>query len=252
VVCLLSLAGETMTRFVLATLALEIAACGGAGGSTDVEPTLRFADLDDLQIARMVSAASASEGFQAEAQLFQFDDPFGDRTDPCPLVDQDLAGNRVTITGGCTTTDGVTIDGSATLDNPTGWGDLEYDFRSDSVYQFDQLAFTTAAGTMAWDGVFTVGPSFGDLDLDLTTDMFGIAVRSDLYMDCDSTSCKHGHSGLELVGVGGALVSGKITVSGQSAGGTMTMRGVDSVKITIANNCVAWELEGTDRGRPCP
>ena len=44
-----------------------------------------FADLTDIQISRMVSAASGSEGFSAEAQLFQFDDSTS--TDPCPAID---------------------------------------------------------------------------------------------------------------------------------------------------------------------
>jgi len=226
------------------------AACGGPGGSTDVEATLVFADRTDVEIARLVSAASGSEGFQAESQLFQFDDPF--EPDPCPVVDEDLAGNTVTITGGCTMMDGTAIDGSAVLINPTGWGDLEYRFNQDSQYEFDGFAIGTPAGTMSWDGVFVVGPSFTDLDMDLTTDSFGVAVRSDLYMDCNGTSCEHGNSGLELVGVGGARVSGKISVANQTTSGSFTLRGADTLKVTIANNCVGWEIEGTDRAQPCP
>jgi len=226
-----------------------IAGCG-AGGSTDVEPTLVFADRTDVEIARLVSAASASEGFQAQGQILSFDDPFGG--DPCPAIVEDAANLTVTITGGCTTMDGIEVGGTATLINPTGWGDLDYNFGADSRYEFSQFSIGNQAFSTSWDGVFVVGPQFTDLDMDLTTDQLGVAVRSDLYMDCNSTSCTHGNSGLELVGVGGALVSGKIAVSGQSATGAMTLRGVDTVKVTIANNCVAWQLEGTDRGMACP
>ncbi len=226
-----------------------VAGCG-AGGSTDVQPTLVFADRTDVEIARLVSAASASEGFQAQGQILSFDDPFG--TDPCPTIVEDASNLTVTITGGCTTMDGTDIEGTATLENPAGWGDLGYNFNKDSRYEFSQFSIGTQAFSTSWDGVFVVGPQFTDLDMDLTTDQLGVAVRSDLYMDCNSTSCEHGNSGLELVGVGGALVSGTIAVAGQSATGSMTLRGVDTVKVTIANNCVAWELEGTDRAMACP
>src|SRR5687768_17520524 len=114
------LEGGTMRARVLAMFAL--AACGGDGGSTDVQPTLRFADRTDAEISRLVSAASATDGFQAQAQVSQFDDPFGD-ADPCPNVVEDAAANRVTITGGCATADGTAIEGSVELANPLGWGE---------------------------------------------------------------------------------------------------------------------------------
>jgi hypothetical protein len=246
-----------MTRlaFVLNAAAgvLAIAACG-KGGDTDVDPTLQFSDLTDVEISRMVSAASASEGFQAQGMVFQFDDPI--EPDPCPLIDEDFAANRVTITGGCTTLDGTTVEGTATLTNPTGWGELDYNFGDDSTYEFAAFSLTfgeaPASTTQSWDGVFVVGPAFDDLDLDLTTDSFGVTVRSDLYMDCSQTECEHGNSGLELVGKGGALVSGKIGVAGQTATGSMTLEGKDTVRVTIANNCTSWQLEGTDRSfDPC-
>jgi hypothetical protein len=229
---------------------VALTACGGVGGSTDIEGTLRMSDLTDLEITRLVGAASASEGFAAQGQLHQFDDPFAE--DPCPTVIEDLAANTVTITGGCTNLDDLTIEGTAVITNPLGWGDnLEYDFTAASTYEFDDFAqvFGGTAGTrMAWDGVFTSGAQFSELDMDLTTDQLGVAVRSDLYLECDRTSCEHGESGLELVGVGGVRVSGTIGVAGQTATGSLTLSGVDTVRVTIANNCVEWELVGSDRG----
>jgi hypothetical protein len=226
---------------------LVLIGCGGAGGSTDVEATLLFADRSDVEIARLVAAASASEGFSAQGQLSQFDDPFEE--DPCPTVVEDAANLTVTITGGCTTLDDITIEGSATIDNPLGWGDLDYDFNGASTYEFDGFRMIFAQGSFetAWDGVFTTGASFGSLDLDLTTEQLGVGVRSDLFLDCDRTECEHGESGLELVGVGGALVSGTIGVAGQTAVGSLTLRGQDTVEVSIANNCVRWELVGTGR-----
>ncbi len=228
---------------------LALVACGGVGGETDIEGTLVFADRSDVEIARLVAAASASEGFSAQGQVHQFDDPFEE--DPCPTVVEDVGANTVTITGGCTTLDDTAVEGRAVITNPLGWGDnLEYDFTSSSRYEFDGFALVFGAGVsrMAWDGVFTAGAQFSELDMDLTTDQLGVAVRSDLFLDCDRTECEHGASGLELVGVGGVRVSGTIGVAGQTAVGSLTLDGVDTVEVRIGDGCVTWELVGTDRG----
>lgn len=226
-----------------------LAACG-IGGSTDVEPSLRMADRSDLEINRLVSAASGSEGFQAQAQVGQFDDPFED--DPCPAVVEDPAANRVTVTGGCTRADGSSVEGAVEIVNPLGWGELDYDFTESSVYTFDDFAIVTAGTRFGYDGVFTIGPSYEELDMDLVTDGFGITLRSDLHMECDRTSCEIGNSGLELGDAGGVLVSGSLGIAGQSASGHFTLEGADTVRVTIENNCVAWQLDGTNRGMTCP
>src|SRR5262245_65662932 len=104
--------GGHMAKRALA--AIVVAACGG-GGSTDIEATLRFADLDDAKISRLISAATGSEGFQAQAQLLQFDE--SNDPDPCPAIAIDAGDRRVSITGGCTTRDGARIDGSGAVTN---------------------------------------------------------------------------------------------------------------------------------------
>lgn len=237
-------------RLLFATsLFTSLAACG-AGGSTDIDPTLVLAERSDLEINRLVAAASGSEGFQAQGQLGQFDEPF--EPDPCPVVVEDV--DRVTITGGCTRADGMAVEGSATITNPLGWGELDYDFTEDSIYEYAGFALVFEGGTrMGYDGVFRIAPSYDELDMDLVVDSFGATLRSDLFMDCDMSGCELGESGLELVGVGGVRVSGSIGVGGQQVDGDLTIRGADtSVKVTIANNCVAWRLEGTDRAKTCP
>lgn len=235
---------KTRISFVLA-----LAACGGGGGSTDIEGTLRFADLTDTEISRLVSAASGSEGFQAQATISSFDDSFD--PDPCPAIA--ISGDTVTITGGCTTMDGVTVEGSATVKNPLGWGDqLEYDYGADSVYELHGFALVQANTRRAFDGVFIVESGYTTMDMDLTSDFLGAAVRSDIHIECSRTSCDIDGSGVELVGVGGARVSGTIVISGQTAAATYTLKGQDTVKVTMANNCVSWQLEGTDRTfNPC-
>jgi hypothetical protein len=229
---------------------LLVVACGGGGGSTDIEATLRFADLTDTEISRLVAAASGSEGFQAQATLSSFDNSFETDPDPCPAIA--ISGNTVTITGGCTTRDMVAIEGSGAITNPLGWGsganEIEYDYGSDSIYELNGFALVQAGQRRAFDGIFVVGSGYGKLDMNLTTDSFGVAVRSDIYMDCGNrTSCSISGSGVELVSVGGAKVSGTVIVSGQMAAATYTLKGIDTVKVTMANNCVSWTLEGTDR-----
>src|SRR5688500_15754629 len=105
-----------MSRISFALLAVPLAACGG--GSTDIEGTLRFADRSDLEISRLINAASGSEGFQAQATAESYADP-SEPDDPCPA--RSLTGDVGTITGGCTTLDGVTLDGTITIKNPLSW-----------------------------------------------------------------------------------------------------------------------------------
>jgi hypothetical protein len=235
--------------FALQAIAV-LGACGGGGGSTDVKPTLSFADRTDLEISRLVSAAAGSEGFQAEGQIFRFDDPID--PDPCPNVIEDASANHVSVSGGCTMADGTAVEGSADLTNPAGWGNLDYDFRSDSVYSFSQLAIVSSGFRTSYDGIVDIGPSYQHLDMNLTSELLGVVVLTDVYMECSGSGCEIMNSGVELVGVGGALVSGKIGVTGQATEGNLTLRGVDTVKVTITSNCVAWRLEGTDRAHTCP
>jgi hypothetical protein len=234
-----------------ASIVFALTACGGLGGSTDVKPTLVFADRSDTEIARLVSAAGGTDGFAAQAQAMQFD-PFGGQADPCPTIAEDAVARRVTITGGCTTQEGTAIEGSVVLDNPLGWDELDYDFNHASVFTYDGFALTTGGNRMAIDGTLSQKPGFTTLDMDLTTEQLGVTVRSDLHMECGGSSCQIGNSGLELGDAGGVLVSGGVTVgSGQTETAHFTLRGVDTVKVEIKNNCVAWSLDGTDRGTAC-
>src|SRR5688572_2941913 len=131
-----------------------LAACGGGGGSTDIESTLVFADRTDTEISRLVSAATGSEGFQVQGMVGQFDDSFDTDPDPCPAIA--ISGQTVTITGGCTTRDGVGIEGVASVTNPLGWGDdvIEYDYGDDTVYELTGFAFVQANTRRSYDGVF--------------------------------------------------------------------------------------------------
>lgn len=230
------------TRFALLCL---VTACGSGGGSTDIESTLRFSDLTDTQISRLVSAASGSEGFEAQYTLSSFDPSGETNPDPCPAIS--VNGKTVTITGGCTTRDKARIEGSGSITNALGWGDgeIEIDEGEDSAYDMTGFAIVQAGQRRGYDGSFIIGG--GRNDMNLTTDVLGVQVRSDVFMDCSGAGCSLGGSGVELVGVGGAKVSGTALIAGQTATTTYTLEGVDTVTVTMKNTCVSWVLEGTDR-----
>lgn len=235
----------------LALLALCVGCSGG--GSTNVKPTLVFADRSDAEIARLLSAAGGGDMFFAEAEA----DQFAGATDPCPGVA--ISGATATMSGGCTTTDGTTLAGTAATTNDPAWGDqIQYQFGADTVYTFTGFTLTQSTLTTSFDGRVTVSDNSTTWDADLTANQLGIAVRSDLFYQCEldgqTVNCDIGNSGLELVGVGGVLLSGSIatdTAAGHVTS-SFTLQGQDKLTATITNGCVAWQIAGTTRQKTCP
>ena len=99
---------------------VALAACGGDGGSTDVEPTLRFADRTDTELLRLIDAAGGTDLFRATGMIDQFGDTF--EIEPCPTIT--IAGSVATVTGGCARADGSRLEGTGAVDNPIGWDQL--------------------------------------------------------------------------------------------------------------------------------
>jgi hypothetical protein len=228
------------------TLVVMLAACNG-GASSNIQPTLSFADRSDAEIARLVSAAGGTDMFSAQAQL----DSFADSTDPCPAVA--IAGDTVTLTGGCTTQDMVALSGTATATNPIAWDpQVPYQYGSDTAYALHQFAFAQSSFSTTYDGTFRISDNFTTWQADLTVDMLGLPVHSQIYYSCDqgSQSCDLVGSGLELVGVGGAQLSGSVYVSTNTA--DFTLEGVDTLTVHLAQGCVAWSISGTQRQKLCP
>ena len=233
-------------------LALVLAACGG-GGSTDIEATLVFKDRSDAEIARLISAGAGTDMFLAEGQIGQFGDSFD--PDPCPAIT--ISGQTATVTGGCTTQDGTVIEGSATITNPLGWDQIEFDYGDDTVYEAHQLSFTSGSYTQTFDGFIRRSDNFTTWDADITVTSFGMTVRSDLYYHCSnpsSPSCELSGSGVELVGVGGARVSGTVKIDRSTFQQTssFTFQGDDKLTVRSSGNCLGWSIEGSDRAMVCP
>jgi hypothetical protein len=235
-------------RILIGSVALWLAACG-AGGSTDVDPTLVFAERSDTEISRIVGAAAGTDMFQAQSQVDQFGDTF--EPDACPTIA--ISGNTATVTGGCTRADGTMIMGDAVVENPAGWDQLDWS-GGDSRYELHQLAFITEGASFTYDGFIERRDTFATWDADLTVTSFGMTIRSDLYYHCknpSNPSCELSNSGIELVGTGGALVSGSVRISDQSQVSDFDLRGVDRMTVHVEGSCVGWQIEGTDRRAAC-
>ena len=238
----------------LALPLLMLASCGGGDREgTDIQGTLEFAARSDAEISRIISAAGGSDMFSAQAQVDQFGDTY--MPDPCPAIA--VAGNSATITGGCTTADGVEIGGSAVVTNSLAWDQYEAVYGEDATYELHQLSFTQSGITQTYDGYIRLGGDFRTWECDLTADTLGMPLRSDITYACGgnatAVTCTISGSGLELIGVGGARLSGTVRTSQTSATSELTLNGVDELTVDIAAGCVSWQIEGTDRrSPPCP
>jgi hypothetical protein len=227
--------------FALLIAGLGLGACGGSG--TDIDATLRFSELSDAQIARLISAAGGSDMFGAQSQVSQF----ANEDDPCPA--QSFADAQVTLTGGCTTLDGMQVDGVATVTNPIEFDQVAFKFGAETIYDFDQFTVTDLGYTLTYTGRVRI-EDFSVWEADITSNLLGIEVRSDLYYDCDTSSCDLRGSGVELIGVGGAQVSGTVRV-GRDASSDYTLRGKDTLSVVIDVGCVSWTISGSDRQQVC-
>jgi hypothetical protein len=127
---------------------VALAACGGDGGSTDVEPTLRFADRTDTELLRLIDAAGGTDLFRATGMIDQFGDTF--EIEPCPTIT--IAGSVATVTGGCARADGSRLEGTGAVDNPIGWDQLDYEFQNDTLYTFTGFGLTQDQTTQTFDG----------------------------------------------------------------------------------------------------
>jgi hypothetical protein len=230
-----------------------LAACG-SDHETNIKSTLRLADQTDTDIARLIAAAGGTDMFSAEAQVDRFSSFGGSATDPCPALA--VAGNTVTLTGGCTTQDGVTIDGTAAVTNPTTFDQVQYNYQADTSYELDHFTLTQQGYVQSFDGSVRISGSFTIEEADITVGQLGVDLRSDIYLKCERTgqtsvSCEHVGSGLELVGIGGVTVGGSVTSTTTGATSSFTLHGADTLTATITTGCVAWQINGTDRRKVC-
>lgn len=225
--------------------AIGLAACGGHG--TDIEPTLVFAERSDDEISRLIIAATGEEQTAALSFLaLQMDG----RDPGCPVVAE--TSDTITVTGDCTRVGGAQIVGSAIIRRPSSEGLRTY-------HELRRFGYVGASSRTTYDGFVDRRDDLRTWDGDVTVDQDGLAVRADIYSRCETsderTTCSHDGSGVELVGVGGAHVSGTTTVGLTAYYADYVLRGVDRLVVTLPggpNGCIGWNIEGTDRHHDCP
>jgi hypothetical protein len=170
-------------------IAVLVVGCGSSPHTTDIAPTLRFADRSDAEIDQLICSAASNDVLEAFAMVSAF---YGGT---CP-------GLKGAPGDGCITASGTTIMGSVT--------------REPANIQFDALTLTNPTFVETWNGSVDAGNELSAVS-DLTVDRAGIRVRADLGYTCVDLgnceeqnlctfSCTPEGSGVELVGVGGALL----------------------------------------------
>jgi hypothetical protein len=209
-----------------------VAACSGSR-TVDIRPSLRFADRTSAEIQRLIAAARGAEIYAATYTLAT------SPGDSCPVVS--IAGQTTTFQGGCTTQAGAMFDGTASLARDSA-----------DRAQFDAWTLTEPSGSTTYSGYveWRNTPLLG-AESDLTADIDGVAVRSDLTYGCHALpgcdnectmECTPDGSGIELVGVGGALVSGtwRYNVMGNIhlVDTSITLRGAD----TLTTTPTGWQI----------
>jgi hypothetical protein len=202
--------------------------------------TLRFSDLDDKTIDRLIGASSGGDALWAVQDIVRFHDSSDD--DPaCPTVTESDGGRLVTIVGGCTTRDGVTIEGVARAHEHSGWGGDG----TNASYEFDdyRVAGKTYDGTLHLSE--SSAPKF-ELSADLT---FDGSLHSSMLIDCDEADCKLA-GGIELIGHGSVTVSGTTPFGVQVPRASWKLRGEETVEVWTGDNlraCVQWRIVETGR-----
>jgi hypothetical protein len=206
-----------------ALLLVALAACAD-------DTTLRFSDLDDNTIDRLVEASFGGDAWWAAQDV----ERFRASSDACPTVTK--TDGVVTMVGGCTTGYGTAIEGVARA-------------RSDgtnTTYEFDHYR----VGGRGYDGTLHVSDgSVANLEIaaDLT---FDGTRHSSMLVDCDGAGCKLS-GGIELLGHGSVTVSGTTpAVSEQVPGASWKLRGDETLEVWSEDRpyaCVQWRIVETGR-----
>jgi hypothetical protein len=148
--------------------------------------------------------------------------------------------------------DGTTVGGSVVVKNPVAWDEVTYNYQDDTDYELSALSITNSGQAMTFDGRVTISSNFTVYDADVTSTVLGTSIRSDIHYECDqgSQTCDLSGSGIELAGVGGALVSGSAKV-GQAASASYTLQGTDTLKATVTSGCVAYTISDSTTAKVC-
>lgn len=232
----------------LAPLAFLVA-CGDDGGGESPPRQFNFDEAAESDIAMFIAIASGTHIEDAHRDIRRYAQP-SNPPDPCPA--QAVAGSVVTLTGGCTTQNGITIAGTATLTNPISWTGVEYDGNQNEIYAFtDYVETTEIAGERRLDGQIVFGQNNNPADADLVTGIGEVDARTDLVIACGAAGCDFSGTA-EIVGVGMATVMGQRPTG--SVETMLNLRGADTLEVTLGfgagGPCAEWRVVETGRMSP--
>lgn len=240
------------TSLLLASSLLSVVALAGCSESDVSSEEARFADATPAQLERVYSAASARDLVAAMLLSAQFSGQ--NAPGACPAIV--TVGQDTTVTGGCTTEDGVRVDGSIAMHNLFGLEeDFAYDPTHPSSIELDFRVTTSQGERIDLDGRIEL-EKFEQFRFqgDLTISAGGVASTSRLTLDCNSEPCTAlPGSEIELSDLGGGSVEGA-WLGGSD--GSVTVRGADVLVIDVAadsdkNGCAPYTI-GDQRGIVCP
>jgi hypothetical protein len=214
-----------------ALLLVALAACG----DTDIgEDAMRFADLDDGTITRVVFAASGGDVTAAVNHVFFMTQ----RASDCPRID--VAGETTTITGGCTSGDQI-FDGVVRITKTV----------DDEQYVFERFSVTERSGPrVAYDGeAHRILTPATRVDAEMFVGRGTQLVKSTLEERCDATTCTV-EGFIELFDGGIAQASGERSRD-RWGDGRYTVRAAGRLDVDLVPGafepCLFWTLAGTER-----
>jgi hypothetical protein len=216
------------------TLSFVVVAGGCSGFSTDIQPTMQLSARSDAELSRLAIAAQGGEGFEA------LDIAEGYAPATCPIGQ--LAGDTVTIVGGCVNAAATAFDGRISMENPITWPGHVWRDTDAAVYDFARFSATSRDREVLRDGRYEELPDSAGVVMDLAVAIDGVAVRSDLHID---TTQRYAiiEGGLELVGLGGVLVAGTRD-DAHLDDDRYTLTGLDALEATVSvlHGTTTWTL----------
>ncbi len=199
---------------------LLLAGCDGSVRVTEIEPTLRFADLDDTSITVLACLGFEGAGRLAMASVDNYASnpptPGG-----CPRVTR--TAGLVTIEGGC-----AGFDGSVRIVTD-----------EKRRYEFSQFAF----GDRHFDGVVIKNYEL-DLQVRISLSLGVRAYRSEVDITCDADTCTS-DGGIEWIGYGGAAATGTVYADHLHPD-AYKLDGIDRLSVSYENGN-RWSIAGTNR-----
>ncbi|HVK77238.1 MAG TPA: hypothetical protein VM734_28225 [Kofleriaceae bacterium] len=239
-----------LTYSLLTASALHLAACGG-----DAADQASFASATQAQRERAIVAGTGADSMIATL-IASSAAAVPPGTPSCPKVE--TSDNTVTVSGGCTTSDGEKVSGRFTGTNlpPLFGAGSGYDPTKPTEVAFDGYLLDSA-GTeddLAIDGTVTMHPDERVI-VDLRVSLGGLeAISRGTWKSAGESTTVEAGTTIEVTGVGEAEVQGTWNMDGDFSSGALELHGADVLKVDIAamvDGCAPITIDGKAAGQIC-